>query len=209
MSSAGLFAWLQDAAFYRQFHAEAVALMGQGAGRSWLDVGTGPGILARLAAGHGYRARGIDRDAAMIEAALRLAHERGSDAAFAASDLETELGDGRRYDVVSASSFVVVTPDPDQTLDRLNDLVAPGGRLLIIEASPEMTRLRALRLLAGGRLGKRGYMLLPWAMARSGRTLDESLMKKINPLAVCHRLIHSMVNAWILEARPSTLSSMT
>lgn len=72
MPGVRLFTGLQDAAFYRDFHAAAAGLMGPGRGRSWLDAGTGPGLLTRLAAANGYRAAGFDRDPQMIEAARRL-----------------------------------------------------------------------------------------------------------------------------------------
>lgn len=199
MARPGLFAWLQDADFYRDFHVAAAELMGPGGGRTWLDVGTGPGILARLAGARGYRVKGIDRDPEMIDAARGLAAERGSDVEFAVSDLAAESAGGRRYDVVSASSLVVVTADPRETLAQMKALTLPGGRLLIIEASPLMTRWRSVRLWATGRLGERGYMLLPWAMARSGSTLGEHIMEGLFSSLARHRLAHGLVNAWVAE----------
>lgn len=199
MAGAALFTWLQDADFYRGFHAAGADLMGSGCGRSWLDVGSGPGLLSRLAAARGYVARGIDRDPQMTAAAMRLATERGVDVAFACADIETELTRGKRYDVVSASSLVVVTADPGKTLAQLEALTAPGGRLLIIEATPLMTRWRALKMVLTGKLGERGYMLLPWAMGRSGRALPDSLFERPSRPVTRHPLLAGLVNAWIIE----------
>ena len=62
MIAPALFTWLQGADFYRELHREAVEALPRGSGETWLDVGTGPGLVARLAAANGYRATGIDAD---------------------------------------------------------------------------------------------------------------------------------------------------
>jgi len=199
MAGAGLFTWLQDAAFYRGFHAAAADLMGAGDGRSWLDAGCGPGVLARLAAARGFVVRGVDRDSGMIASAGRLATDRGAQVTFATSDLDAELARGRRYDVVSASSLIVVTSDPEDTLVKLCALTAPGGRLLVIEASPQMSRWRALKLLLTGRAGPRGYMFLLWATGRSGRALPNSFFEQSHCRTSRHPLLGGLVNAWVFE----------
>lgn len=177
MSGAALFTWLQNADFYRGMHQRAADLLPRGEGKSWLDVGCGPGVLSRIAYSRGYRVRGVDRSPAMIAAAGRLASERGAEIEFAVSDIEREAQSGHRYNVVSASSLLVVVPDAIAALSQLEALVAPGGSLLIIEASDRMSRWRALRAVASGRLGSRSHMLLAWAMARSGRTLPQSVFR--------------------------------
>ena len=173
--AATLFTWLQDAEFYRSMHQSAAELLPEGEGKSWLDVGSGPGVLARIAAARGYRVRAVDRDPAMVAAARRLAAERLADVEFAVSDIEREIQAGRQYSVVSASSLLVVVPDPVTALAQLRSLVAPGGSLLIIEASEQMSRWKALRAVASGRMGRRAHMLLAWAFARSGRALPNSI----------------------------------
>ena len=45
--SARLFSWVQDAAFYRQLHREAVELLPRGSGQPWLDAGCAPGGTVR------------------------------------------------------------------------------------------------------------------------------------------------------------------
>jgi 2-polyprenyl-3-methyl-5-hydroxy-6-metoxy-1,4-benzoquinol methylase len=73
LASAAFLAWVQGAAFYQDVHAAAVDLLPRGEGKTWLDVGCGPGLVTRLASRRGYRALGVDRDAATIWAARRLA----------------------------------------------------------------------------------------------------------------------------------------
>ncbi len=77
MIGPALFGWLHGADFYRATHAEAVALLPTGQGRTWLDVGCGPGLVARLAAARGYTARGVDAAPGMIRKARRIARAHG------------------------------------------------------------------------------------------------------------------------------------
>jgi hypothetical protein len=109
----------------------------------------------------------------MTAAATRLSAERTSTATFATSDIDAELASGRRYDIASASSLVVVTPDPAHTIDRLTALTAPGGTVLIIDASPVMTRRRAIKLVLTRGLGPGAHMLVLWAATQSGRALPD------------------------------------
>lgn len=201
-SAARLFAWLQDAQFYRDMHVDAVTSMANGDGRAWLDIGCGPGLLTRIAANKGYAARGIDRDPDMIAVARRLSIERRIAAEFAISDLETESARGQSYDVVSASSLLVVLPDPQAALRHLIALTKPGGSVLVIEASNEMTRLNAFTKLVAGKLGHRGYMLQLWAMFRSGRTLSAQIFNQSGLRATHRPLLGGMANVWIVERAP-------
>jgi 2-polyprenyl-3-methyl-5-hydroxy-6-metoxy-1,4-benzoquinol methylase len=79
---ATLFVWLQGAGFYRDVHQQAVDILPQGNGKTWLDVGCGPGLVARQAAARGYDATGVDADGNMVRAAKRLTRWHGSTAGF-------------------------------------------------------------------------------------------------------------------------------
>ena len=116
--------------------------------------GAGRDFLTRIAAGKGYRAEGVDHPD-MIAAARRLAVSRISSASFAVCGIEAAIQTGERFDVVSASSLLVVLPDPAASLRQLVLLTKPGGTVLIIEAAPSMSRSRALAMVASGRLGAR------------------------------------------------------
>jgi ubiquinone/menaquinone biosynthesis C-methylase UbiE len=82
-----LFSWLQGADFYRDLHRQAVACLPHGAGSQWIDMGCGPGLVARLAAARGYAATGVDSSAGMVRAARLLARWQGSAARFQCGDL--------------------------------------------------------------------------------------------------------------------------
>jgi SAM-dependent methyltransferase len=202
MPGPALFARLQAAAFYRGLHETAAGFAGVAQGdRTWLDVGCGPGVFARIAAARGFRVWGIDRDPGMIATAERLAAMHGMTIEFAVSDLADEVAEGRRYDVVSASSLVVVTPDPHATLQRLFSLTPPDGCVIVIEAAPVMTRGRALRQWLRGGLGSGGAMLLLWAMARSGRALPDATFDDPRWTATQHPALGGLANVWVLVAR--------
>ena len=206
--AARLFSRLQDAVFYRRLHEDAASLLGAGGGRTWLDVGCGPGLLTRIAAGAGYEALGIDRDAAMIDAARRVAGSCGVAARFEQADLATLAGCEERFDVVSASSLLVVVPDPAAALRDLMDLTKPGGAVLIVEAAEAMSLARAGGLLFRGELGRGGVMAVIWASVRSGRTLDRTIFDQPDLLAVRRPLISGLVEAIIVrrqqEGRPQS-----
>ncbi len=199
MITANLFEWLHGAEFYQRFHREAVDLLPSGAGRTWLDVGCGPGVLSREAALRGYHIRAVDRQSAMIEAAKRQTRDFRVPIDFVVSDLDAERARGVVYDVVSASSLLTVLPDSRAGLAKLAALAKPDGSILIIEASHRMTPINALGVLAKRRLGARAGMLLVWATARLGRVppslalLDPSLAVSITPL------LDSLVEATILR----------
>jgi SAM-dependent methyltransferase len=197
-----LFSWLQDADFYRDMHATAADLLPSGARRLWLDIGCGPGLLARIAAEKGYAARGVDPDAGMIEQARRLATARQMAVTFDVANIQSAIEARERFDVVSASSLLVVLPDPAKALRQLISLTKPNGVVLIIEASKQMSRRRALSLALFGGLGRRSYMLPLWAMARSGRTLPDSTFELPDLHVRRHLLLGGLADAWLLAKVP-------
>jgi trans-aconitate methyltransferase len=194
--SAALFSWIQGAAFYEDLHREAVCLLPPGHGKRWLDVGCGPGLVARLAGRHGYDAMGIDRDPAMIRAARRIA---GAEACrFDVAELGS-AGSRHAADVVSAASLLIVLPDVRGALARLWACVRPGGALLVIETTPNMTPERAKSVAPRTRPGRRAALAL-WARARSGRAIDPAVFDGLDSSSrERHALLEGLVDAWILR----------
>jgi 2-polyprenyl-3-methyl-5-hydroxy-6-metoxy-1,4-benzoquinol methylase len=197
MPGVAIFTLLHKAEFYINLHQQAADLLPMGENKTWLDVGCGPGVLARIAARKGYAVRGIDIADDMIAAAQE--KREGLDIAFGSGDLGAEVGRGKTYDVVSASSLLVVLPDAAEGLVQLRRLVKPGGHLLLIEASPQMNRARAWAAFLSWKLGKHGYMLLPWSMGRSGHALPDDLFTTQPGLAAQKPLLSDMANAWLLQ----------
>src|SRR3990172_1419898 len=162
-SSAALFSWVQGASFCVDAHAEAVNRVAPGHG-DWLDVGCGPGLVARLAARKGYTVMGVDSDPHMVRRARRLARDVGS------CTFETRALDSIAIgcaDVVSASSLLCVLPEPLKGLHTLWSAVRPGGTLLVVETTEEMAPDRARAVMSVVSPGRRRALEM-WARARQG-----------------------------------------
>lgn len=203
-AAAALFRRLQAADFYHQLHADAVALLPAGQGKTWLDVGSGPGLLARLAAARGYCVSATDADASMLAAAQAHPQAAAVRGGYRQARLDDLLAQGSQADVVSAASLLAVLPDRTQGLHDLLACVAPDGCLLLIETTPKMRWGAAWRWLwRDGKQGKgRGSAwLLLWAYLRRGRLIMDCATPAGWQVA-CHPLLGGLVGAWIFRRLP-------
>ena len=81
------------------------------------------------------------------------------------------------------------------------DLVKPGGVLLVVEATAEMSIAGAWRRIFTGSLGPRSYMLALWAWARSRSALPVAVFAKPD-LVVRHvPLLGGMARASLVTGR--------
>ncbi|MEW2437156.1 class I SAM-dependent methyltransferase [Streptomyces caniferus] len=153
------------------YHRLVLDAVPDGCGRA-LDVGCGDGLLVRRLAGRIGEVTGVDRSTAMV----RLARERSTqvpNAAFVEADFMTAddaLAPGG-YDLVTAVA-VVHHLDFVAATHRMADLLAPGGRLVVIGLAGNRTPLDRLvsgagvpaaRMLArrhGGKSGPPGMPVL-------------------------------------------------
>jgi SAM-dependent methyltransferase len=94
------------------------------------DLGCGTGSLSLLLAEEGYAVTGVDFSPAMVERAR----------AKAGDVLELHVGDAAdpqlppsAYDVVLCRHVLWALPDPAAALERWTGLLAPGGRLVLVE----------------------------------------------------------------------------
>lgn len=199
--AARLFTRLQAAGFYQALLCDSLALLGDGDGRTLLDIGCGPGGLARVAAARGYHATGIDSDPAMIAQARRIARRKNSSATFVLANLNEAPGRFPSADVVVAASLLAVVPDPVAALAQIWGYVLSGGALLIIEPSDQMTPANAQRLLHNGLVGSGGHLLTLWASAREGRTVDSRILDTLPGCARRHdhSMLDGMIRATVIE----------
>jgi 2-polyprenyl-3-methyl-5-hydroxy-6-metoxy-1,4-benzoquinol methylase len=105
-----------------------------------LDVGCGVGRWSRLLAGRGARVTGIDISPTMIEEARRRAADTGvaERCRFETHHL-AELDVGERFDLVLAVTVLQHILDPlalRASFRRMVEHLAPGGRMVILEAAP-------------------------------------------------------------------------
>ena len=191
-----LFTWLQGADFYRDLHRCAVQSLPPGKGKTWLDVGCGPGLVTRLAAEHGYRAQGVDTNPRMIKTAQRLARHHHSSAAFAIGNIAASP---LSADMVSAASLLAVLDDKPAGLHALWRCVHPGGHLLIIEPTARMNLVNAKAAMASGLPRKRINGLRLWAAVRQNRAVDPALFDGLASKRRYIELLQGLVGAWIFE----------
>lgn len=197
MIGAVLFSWVQGATFYRDLHKTAVDSIPTGSGKTWLDVGCGPGLVSRLAAAQNFAVVGIDYSPSMIVAARLIATWKKAPVRFEVGDLASLLG--REAHVVSAASLLAVLPDKEQALKTLWNCVLPKGHLLIIEPTDLMNPANARNVIKNGLPKGRTNALKLWSKARANRAVDPNIFDTINAAEIhCLPLLSGLVKAWIL-----------
>jgi SAM-dependent methyltransferase len=149
------------------------------------DLGCGTGTLSVLLAEEGYDVRGLDLSPEMVDRARAKAAAAapGLPVCFAVGDAsEPDLPAGA-FDVVLSRHVLWALPDPAAGLRRWCDLLAPGGRLLLVEgrwfngAGLAAADTRALVAGAGRSCGVRP---LPEAVFW-GREIDDERYLLVSP----------------------------
>lgn len=114
------------------------------------DLGCGTGTLSELLADEGYSVDGVDLSPAMVERARAKAGDRCS---FVVADAADPPLATASYDVVLCRHVLWALPDPTAALRRWVSLLAPGGRLVLVEGSWQtgagLTAEETVALLAG------------------------------------------------------------
>ncbi len=127
--------WAGRAAAYERGFARLTAhtagalldAAGVEAGTGLLDVGTGPGVVARAAAGRGARVTAIDAEPSMAEAAAR--NVPGLDVRVAVLP-DLPLPDGE-FDAVTGNFVINAVGDSRAALAELRRVLRAGGRLAL------------------------------------------------------------------------------
>jgi ubiquinone/menaquinone biosynthesis C-methylase UbiE len=118
----------------RVVNPEVLRLAGPLEGRSVLDVGCGPGALARVMAERGAAVTGVDASPKMIEIAIRDAKEARIDPAprfLVADAAEAEALPPGPFDLVTIVLALQNIQDPRRALGSVTRRMAPGGRLVL------------------------------------------------------------------------------
>src|SRR5690606_30175149 len=96
-------------------------------GTRFLDVGTGPGVVAAEAVRRGAAVSAVDADTGMAEVARR--NVPGLDVRIAVLP-EVPFGDGE-FDAVAGNFVINHVGDPGRALTALRRVLRPGGRLAL------------------------------------------------------------------------------
>ena len=105
-----------------------------------LDVGCGVGRWSTMLAGRGGIVTGMDLSPTMIAEAKRRANEKGvaSRCRFLVQDL-ARLDAGEKFDLIIGVTVLQHILDPEalrSAVQRMADHLAPGGRMVLLEAAP-------------------------------------------------------------------------
>lgn len=112
-----------------------------------LDIGCGAGIAAEAFARRGHDVLGLDASAEAIEVATAHAGGKGLTLRYHTGTAETLVGEGQRFDVVTALEVIEHVPDPADFMRLLAALAVPGGLVFV------STLNRTLRSLAVAKIG--------------------------------------------------------
>ena len=98
------------------------------------DLGCGTGTLSLLLAEEGYAVDGVDFSPEMVRRATAKAGSFPG-TSFVVGDAADPPLRGGAYDVVLCRHVLWALPDPAAALARWVELLAPGGRLVLVEGS--------------------------------------------------------------------------
>jgi len=129
-------------------HEKLVATLGVAQGEEWLDVGSGTGGVAFLAARSGANVTGADIAPVLVETARRRAEEEGLRLRLDVADVERLPYDAASFDVVSSSVGAIFAPDHEAAARELARVTRPGGRLGLTAWRPEGSVGDFFRVLA-------------------------------------------------------------
>jgi SAM-dependent methyltransferase len=102
-----------------------------------LDVASGTGNLAVVAARHGCVVSGIDIASNLVAQARTRAATEGLRVDFKEGDAEALPFNDRQFDLVVSMFGVMFTPQPDIAVAELHRVTKPGGQIALANWTPE------------------------------------------------------------------------
>lgn len=152
--------------------------LGEGQGRTALDLACGTAVVSHLLNDLGYRVTGADWSEEMLSRARAKAKARGADIRFLMRDAENTMEPRESFDVITNRHLVWTLVDPPAAFAEWFALLRPGGKLLIVDTNQGVTsfgtRLRDAWAKLSGRPKTSGSVADP-AVAERGRRIREQV----------------------------------
>lgn len=114
----------------------AVDRAGAGAGKRVLDVATGTGNAALIAARNGAGVTGLDLTPKLLEIAAERARAAGVEVEWVEGDAEDLPFDDDSFDCVTSVFGVMFAPHQQRAADELRRVCRPGGRIVTCAWTP-------------------------------------------------------------------------
>jgi SAM-dependent methyltransferase len=121
--------WERVAHLLAPVHAHLIEVLSPQPGVRWLDLATGTGAAAMLAARAGAEVTGLDIAAPLIQTARRLAARDGVRVRFDVGDAETLPYEVNSFDVMSSAMRIIFAADHRAVARELARACRPGGRI--------------------------------------------------------------------------------
>ncbi len=115
----------------RDIHVTVVERLAPEPGERFLDLATGTGAVARVAARTGADVTGLDLAPDLIGTARELAAGEGVAVRFEVGDAESLAYDDASFDVVASTCGVMFAPDHGAVARELARVCRPAGRLAL------------------------------------------------------------------------------
>jgi 2-polyprenyl-3-methyl-5-hydroxy-6-metoxy-1,4-benzoquinol methylase len=140
-----------EPAVHRQVNEYLAFLKQYTQGKSLLDVGTGSGLLLKIARDAGYEVEGTDLSKHVSETlpakvGIPVHHGTIESIAF-----------GRKYDIVTMLHVLEHTTDPLSTIDRAKEILSPGGFIIVVVPNYRSLDTRIKDTLSRLKLKSRPY----------------------------------------------------
>lgn len=145
-----------------------------------LDVGCGPGSLARRLADEGHTVAGLDSSPDMIAQAKKLSPDTRGISFEVGDALAMRFADDD-FDAVLATNVVFLLPDPAAGVREMARVTRQGGVVAMLNPSPKMS-VRAAESLADERnlQSFERVSLINWARAaEANRRMDEHAVRAL------------------------------
>ena len=185
---------------------EFVEFLSPPPGARVLDVGCGPGHLARWLARRGCQVTGVDRGWRLIRIARRLAAREELSVRFERAPAERLPFAGASFDLAVATTVIYWVERPEAVLREMVRVTRPGGAVATLDPHASMSVESVRAYCARKRLNREDTRkLIAWAHAseHSFRFTEEELRRLLRGVGLAELVLERRLGGLVWFARGS------